>query len=325
MAKKICLFNHKGGVGKTTLTFHLAAMLAEMGKVVLLVDADPQCNLTTYVLNEELVDSLLDDSDGVKGRTVWSGVRPIAEALGDIKQIAPLKLVPSNCFLIPGDIQLSEFESELNAYWTESFQRKAKGFRGLSAISSVAASAAKAVKADYIFFDVGPNIGPLNRSVVLDSDFLLIPASCDLFSIRALRTLGKTLCSWIADWQTISAIAPKGAPLLSGLPKILGLIPQGYKIYGGLPTAIHAKHIAQIERRMTTDIINPLKLVDARLVSLLTGDLKAGKVKHFGAQATSSQHMGVPVWNLPGKNGVEDESYFDFKKIADKIVEAGKL
>ena len=50
MTKKISLFNHKGGVSKTTTTFHLGWMLAEQGKRTILVDADPQCNLTGLIL-----------------------------------------------------------------------------------------------------------------------------------------------------------------------------------------------------------------------------------------------------------------------------------
>jgi len=50
--KKIALFNHKGGVGKTTLTVNIAAALAESGRRVLLIDTDPQCNLTSFYLEE---------------------------------------------------------------------------------------------------------------------------------------------------------------------------------------------------------------------------------------------------------------------------------
>lgn len=50
MVKKIALFNHKGGVSKTTTTFNLGWKLAEKGKKVIIVDADPQCNLTGMVL-----------------------------------------------------------------------------------------------------------------------------------------------------------------------------------------------------------------------------------------------------------------------------------
>lgn len=61
--KKIALFNHKGGVGKTTLTINIADALANAGNTVLLVDADPQCNLTSFYLEESSLETLLEDSN----------------------------------------------------------------------------------------------------------------------------------------------------------------------------------------------------------------------------------------------------------------------
>jgi cellulose biosynthesis protein BcsQ len=71
--KKIALFNHKGGVGKTTLTVNIADALASAGKRVLLVDADPQCNLTSFYLEEAALEEMLTDSDddGGNGETLW--------------------------------------------------------------------------------------------------------------------------------------------------------------------------------------------------------------------------------------------------------------
>src|SRR5271169_3213461 len=113
-AKRVAIFNHKGGVGKTTLTLNVAAALTYLGKKVLLVDSDPQCNLTSYLLEDKIVDSLLDHSDGPDGETLWSAVKPIVEATGDVFKIRAKELSIDNLFLLPGDIRLSDFESELN-------------------------------------------------------------------------------------------------------------------------------------------------------------------------------------------------------------------
>src|SRR6266436_7522622 len=92
-SKRIAIFNHKGGVGKTTLTVNIAAALAKAGKRVLLVDSDPQCNLTAYLVEENVVNDLLDHSDLADGKTLWSGVKPVVDALGEPKAIPTIELM----------------------------------------------------------------------------------------------------------------------------------------------------------------------------------------------------------------------------------------
>ena len=62
--KKIALLHHKGGVGKTTLTINIADAFAKTGKTVLLVYADPQCNITSFYLEESTLEEMLSDSNG---------------------------------------------------------------------------------------------------------------------------------------------------------------------------------------------------------------------------------------------------------------------
>src|SRR5476649_2211988 len=123
-AFRIALFNHKGGVGKTTLTVNIAAALASNGKRVLLVDSDPQCNLTAYLIEENVVNDLLDHSDKNDGQTLWSALKPVSEGFGEPKKIKTIAL-GERLFLLPGDVRLVEFEQELNTLWAECFQRKA--------------------------------------------------------------------------------------------------------------------------------------------------------------------------------------------------------
>src|SRR2546423_4677883 len=89
--RRLAIFNHKGGVGKTTLTMNMGAALVELGHRVLLVDSDPQCNLTSYLVEGAVVDDLLDNSDGPRGQTVWSAVKPISEALGGVRVVKPIE------------------------------------------------------------------------------------------------------------------------------------------------------------------------------------------------------------------------------------------
>src|ERR1700690_2382085 len=147
-AKRIAIFNHKGGVGKTTLTVNLAAALAEKNKRVLLLDADPQCNLTSYLLADEDVDSLLDNSDGEKGETIWSAVKPVVEGSGSIRIVKPIKTSTELCWIVPGDLRLSELEQELGTFWSDCVQERIKGFNGTAVLSVLAQRLATSLDAD---------------------------------------------------------------------------------------------------------------------------------------------------------------------------------
>src|SRR6266436_8952848 len=215
-AKRIAIFNHKGGVGKTTVTLNLAAALGERGKSVLLVDSDPQCNLTSHVFDEEVVDGFLDESDSDSGETLWSAVKPVVENTGPVKVVKPKKSSLENCSIVPGDIRLSELELELASFWSDCLEEKVKGFNGTGVLSTLIDRICEDRAVDYVFYDTGPNIGPLNRAILLDCDYFIVPAACDLFSIRALKTLGHTLSEWIRRWTEMSKLAPDDAYLLPG-------------------------------------------------------------------------------------------------------------
>jgi len=293
---RLSVFNHKGGVGKTTLTMNLAATLAGDGHRVLLVDSDPQCNLTSYLIDEEVVDRMLDEADSASGRTIWSGVQPVAEALGGVKLLQPLETSISNLFLLPGDIRLSEFETDLAEFWAQCLQRKPKGFRGTTAISELVGHIVEKLKIDYVFFDSGPNIGPLNRMLLLDCDYFIVPLACDLFSLRALKTLGRTLTAWISDWSTIADLAPDGTLMLPGRPRFLGYVPGGFRVYGDAVASQHSHYLSRIEREIHSQIVVLLRKIDPILASGTLSQFKLGEIQDFGGLVPASQREGLPVY-----------------------------
>jgi cellulose biosynthesis protein BcsQ len=297
-AKRISIFNHKGGVGKTTLTMNIAAALADLGKRVLLVDSDPQCNLTSYLIADDVVDDLLDSSDGPNGRTVWSALKPVHEAVGTFNVIPPIETGISRLFLLPGDIRLSEFETDLAEFWAQCLQRKMRGFRGTTALSEVVNAVAAKIKADYVFYDSGPNIGPLNRAILLDCDNFIVPVACDLFSLRALKTLGRTLVDWIEAWATISDLAPADTYLLPGRPAFLGYIPEGFKVYGGVLAREHSSYLSRIERDIHSQVITLLQDLDASLAPGRLRDFRLGEVKNFGILIPASQREGLAMYDV---------------------------
>src|SRR5438034_7517208 len=108
----IAFFNNKGGVGKTTLVYHLAWMFAEMRHNVLAADMDPQSNLTSMFLDESRLEELWPD--GKHPNTIHGVVEPILRGVGDIKapevESIDNPLDAGDLGLIAGDLSLSRFE-----------------------------------------------------------------------------------------------------------------------------------------------------------------------------------------------------------------------
>jgi chromosome partitioning protein len=200
----LTFFNNKGGVGKTSLVFHLAWMLSSMGRRVLAMDLDPQANLTSAFLDEDQLERLwspVDDGSTV-GSTIFNCLRPLTK-VGDILTPVPVRIDPS-LHLVPGDLALAGFEDSLSPEWAKAMGSSDlyRPFRLLTAFWQVGQRAAEQTGCDVILQDVGPNLGAINRSALLASDHVLIPLGADLFSIQGLRNLGPTLKRWRNEWAS---------------------------------------------------------------------------------------------------------------------------
>ena len=316
---RITIFNHKGGVGKTTLTANIAFALSSLGKAVLLVDSDPQCNLTSYLLSDDVVDDLLNHSNDPDGQTIWTAVRPFLDNTGIGRLVAPFKI--GDIALLPGDIRLSEFEEFLGDAWADGFKRRLGGLRVTSSISQLVSRLHEQRPIDFVFYDTGPNIGPLNRVLLLDSDFFIVPVACDLFSVRALSTLGQAIKRWVIDAGTIASIAPDGATLLPSEPKFLGCIPQRFKVYGRTMTLEANSYLRQINDRVHRDVSGVLRSVNEDLAPASSTDPIIGRVKDFTSIVQRAQREGVAIWNCSSRSKREKTAAEEsFAKIASRIV-----
>lgn len=321
MARRLTIYNHKGGVGKTTLTVNIAAALGNAGKTVLLIDSDPQCNLTSYLLADDVVDDLLDNSDTDGGQTIWTIVRPLDADIGDFAHVEPQESGLPGVYLVPGDIRLSEFEDTLSDAWTNCFKRKLGGYRSTTAISRYVLRLQETLNPDFVFYDTGPNLGPLNRVLLLDSDFFIVPVACDLFSYRALGTLGQVLRHWIIDWQTIVSLAPDDQYLLNGAPKFLGYIPQQFKTYGQTITKIAKQSLHVTQRQISSDIINVLGDLDPKLVPFVGSSARIGEVKDFASTAILAQRQGRPIADaISGNETHKAEARQLFRELAEEVI-----
>ena len=226
-----------------------------------------------------------------------------------------------NVHLLAGDICLSEYELDLHQAWTDCLQRKLRGFASTTALSRLVDDCAERVDADFVLYDVGPNIGPLNRVVLLDCDFFVVPAACDYFSTRALKTLGHSIASWIRDWEVISGIAPRDVPLLRGRPVYIGYVLQRFRMYGGEISSGSKEYARQLEKHSYSDVAAVLKEVDEKLSPGTLSQFRLGLIKDFSSLATLAQEQGVAFSDVErGTQYLKEEAGEAFADLADKIV-----
>jgi chromosome partitioning protein len=179
---------NKGGVGKTTLVYHIAWMLREPGTRVVAIDLDPQANLTSSFLDDDRVEELWG---GHARRSVYGALAPVFEGEGGLAE-PHVEEIADGLGLVPGDLLLSGAEQELSSAWPESLDGQRRSFRVLTAFSITAQRAAAEIDAEMVLVDVGPNLGAINRAAMVASDNVVVPLAPDLYSLQGLRNLGPT-------------------------------------------------------------------------------------------------------------------------------------
>jgi hypothetical protein len=188
-------------------------------------------------------------------------------------------------------------------------------------LHNVARRCAKSVGADFVLYDVGPNIGPLNRAVLLGSDYFVVPAACDHFSTRALKTLGHTISNWILDWDLVAKLAPNDVPLLRGRPHYLGYVLQRFRMYGGDLTVASKKFARELEKKSHSDIVSVLREIDPHLAPGAPSQFNLGQIKDFSQLATMAQTEGSAIFHVSGgASYLKDEAKAAFKSLAEKLV-----
>ena len=218
--KTIAFFNNKGGVGKTSLVYHLSWMYAGMGIPVLAVDLDPQANLTAMFLNEDRLESIWPEGEEHPA-TVYGAVRPILRGIGDIA-VPPVEPIVRGLGLLPGDLGLSGFEDKLSLAWPNCHNGDEAAFRSMTAFHRLMLGMA-GTWAELVLIDVGPNLGAINRAALISADHVCLPLAPDLYSLQGLRNLGPSLRSWRATWSDLKGKAPRDLPLPAG-----SMLPVGY-------------------------------------------------------------------------------------------------
>lgn len=325
--KTIAFFNNKGGVGKTTLVYHLAWMYAEQGIRTLAVDLDPQANLTAMFLDEERLESLWPDDE--HPQTVYGVVKPILDGTGDIAK-PYVELITENLGLVPGDLGLSRFEDKLSDAWPRCHNRDQSAFRTMTAFHRLIAQAAEA-GSELVLIDVGPNLGAINRSALIASDQVCLPLAPDLFSLQGLKNLGPTLQEWREIWTELLKKAPTGFDLPKGTMHPIGYIVMQHGIRDSRPVKAYQRWIKRIPAVYREAVLgnSPRRV----LPDVENDDFCLALLKHYRSLMPLAMEAHKPMFFLKPADGaigshVEavKNCYGDFLKLAEKIADlAGVL
>jgi len=323
--KTIAFFNNKGGVGKTSLVYHLAWMFADHGIKTLAVDLDPQANLTAMFLNEERLESLWPDDDHPD--TVFGSVRPILRGIGDIAN-PHVEQISDRLGLIPGDLGLSRFEDKLSDAWPRCQLSDESAFRTMTAFHRLIHRGAE-WGAELALIDVGPNLGAINRSALIASDQVCLPLAPDLFSLQGLKNLGPTLREWRAVWSDLLAKAPSGLSIPKGTMQPIGYIVMQHGILDTRPVKAYKRWMDRIPSIYRDAVLNEAV---SSLPSVADDPYCLSLLKHYRSLMPMAMEARKPIFFLKSADGAIGahieavrSCYTDFRLLAAKIAIAAGI
>jgi cellulose biosynthesis protein BcsQ len=323
--KSISIFNNKGGVGKTTLTFHLGHALAEMGHRTLLVDLDPQCNLTIFGMDEERLhkiwlteDAFIDDFQGARQkctpqqfdallaepRSVHFLVKPAEDGAADIGKLSPPFPLATNLDLIPGRLTMHLYEDKVASRWSEVYQGDPLAIRTVTKFRDLAESYARQHGYEFVIMDTSPSLGALNKVIISTTDGFLIPCMPDMFSLYGVRNIGNALAVWKKQFDTIYHLlsTEKRKAFPANYVKLLGFTIYNAKKYSGskpwqLATA-HYNYAKQIPDAIKA-FIRP-EIRDSLTDDVLSSPVGEISIMHtHNTLPSMAQSYHVPMWKVP--------------------------
>jgi len=314
MTKSICLFNHKGGVSKTTTAFNIGWALADKGKKVLLVDLDSQCNLTGLVLGYGAIDD--DDMAAFYSSRSNLTMGPIVDAL--INGSTPDAYIAGeqgkffqtgnkNLMLLAGHLNVSDLDSQISV--------ALKIASGIPATRNIPGNLPKIIQNlakregfDYVIYDLSPNVGGMNQVVLMSSDYFIVPTSPDFFCLQAVGSLTKNIAKWHREINRFKEDNQFGGDYpIRNQPQFIGSVQQRYRPRNDKPAMSFGKWIEKIRESIKMGLIPSLQAIgcavaESKIESALSGsDLQPydlAQIPDFNSLIAISQQLSKPVFSL---------------------------
>ena len=318
--KSIAFFNNKGGVGKTTLIYHVAYMMSELNYRVLVADLDPQANLSSMFLSESSLYEKIENK-----QSITEALKPLVKGIGDITE-PHLEIITDKLSLIIGDLELSAFEDRLSDSWTKCLNKDEPSFRFISSFFRIIEKAAITQAADFVLIDVGPNLGAINRAALISADNIIVPVGADLFSVQGITNVGKTLKEWREEWEDRFKRNPESTlSLPKGTMRPIGYVISQHGIKERRPVKAYSKWADRIPSIYREFVLG--ENYDNTL-SVDHDENCLGLLKHFRSLMPMGMEVNKPVFLLKPADGAIGahleavrKAYIDFEQLTKKIIE----
>jgi chromosome partitioning protein len=304
------LYNHKGGVSKTTTTFNLAHFLVSNGSRVLLVDADSQCNMTELCLSKMIEDlDVESQKTGIIQELPGTSLLDVLKTRidGDVPFIEVEKIDPvsmrEGLDLIRGSVDLTSIEDEVAEAHVQRFSARTNLMRTYVSIGDFLNRLGELKLYDYIFIDLGPSAGALTRAFFLACDAFFVPVAPDRFNVQAIKTLSTIMDRWITEHSQIRKDYEKyGLPVRHGRPIFLGAISQFFKTFKGKPKRGYEVWINRLPDQIRTCLIPVLQRFSDEHKNLCPlaaiDELIATQIPDFGSLSPLMQEVGKAVFEI---------------------------
>lgn len=302
MSKRIAVFNHKGGVSKTTSVYNLGWLLSK-DLNILVVDADPQCNLTSLILGEEFEKYYLEDS--TKSQNIKDGV-----STAFLGRPHPIQAVDcyspdraDNLFLLAGHANLSEYDAALT--FAQTSNNAIATLQNLpGAFSELLRLTEDKYSIDVTIIDLNPSLSAINQNLFLSSDAFIVPTNPDPFSIMAIDTLIRILPKWV-QWKksSLDVFENSAYPMSQSTPKFLGSLIQRFNIRNGKAAKPYRDNITEIKNKISNEFFSSMLKEDMTLNGSYSQDIIdrgycLAEIPDFQGLLPKSYKAQVPVFAL---------------------------
>lgn len=317
----IAFFNNKGGVGKTSMVYHLAWMFSDRGLRVIAADLDPQSNLTAAFLDEDRLEQVVSNTSGLQ--TIFDSLQPLLRGEDDIEE-PHVEVISERLGLIVGDFNLYRFEDHLSKSWSMCLTGDKRALASAYALRRMIERAVSSRGTDVVLVDLGPNLGAINREAIIASDYIVIPLWPDLFALKNLASLGAALHQWKAEWNEVLQNKPASDlmhPSGSWVPA--GYVAQTRRLRLDRPVKAFEHWTSLIPGAYAAAILH--QTIDP-CVTIDNDPHCLARLKDYRSLMPLAQEARKPMFFLKAADGAlgahahaVSDAYDDFKKLAIKI------